>query len=336
MSDAATIPLGPAKPGAEQSSAIQRMLEKALSRPCRVVSVSRRPSEHATLFPAEQVMVTLADGERITLFVKHAGDEQADHPDKQRRDRETLVYERLLEADPALPAPSYYASHLHPSTGRRSLHLEWLDDWNLRYHALEHWFTAARRLADLHAHFARDPVRLCACDFLLRLDGPYFTAWAERAATALRPACPDLHARLVTLVNAYGAVARCLASQPPTLVHNDLAPKNVVAVRGLSAAAIFFIDWETAGIGCGLLDLVHLKYGLGHEADAAMVEAYRAQAGSLLPAGEREFARLLAACELHKTLYRLAHAPQWALPVQRVAAWVAEAEQFLLRARGDA
>jgi hypothetical protein len=42
-------------------------------------------------------------------------------------------------------------------------------------------------------------------------------------------------------------------------------------------------------------------------------------------------ARLLAACELHKTLYRLAHSPAWRLPLDRLAQWVAEAEVFLQR-----
>jgi hypothetical protein len=53
----------------------------------------------------------------------------------------------------------------------------------------------------------------------------------------------------------------------------------------------------------------------------------------LLPDDELEFARLLAACELHKSLYRLAHSAMWKLPLERIAQWIADCEGFLLQAR---
>jgi hypothetical protein len=85
-----------------------------------------------------------------------------------------------------------------------------------------------------------------------------------------------------------------------------------------------------AGVGCGLLDLVHLKYGFDAETDRQLCEAYFAElAGTgLLPPSRFERERWLAACALHKTLYRLARARAWQVPAERVARWVAEAEQL--------
>jgi aminoglycoside phosphotransferase (APT) family kinase protein len=132
----------------------------------------------------------------------------------------------------------------------------------------------------------------------------------------------------------YHSACALVAHQPATLVHNDLACKNVIADRATSPARICIIDWELAGVGCGLLDLVHLKYGLDPVHDAAMVDAYRTQLATtnLLPRDDRDFARLLAACELHKTLYRLAHSPAWKLPADQLAQWVVDAESFLKQA----
>jgi hypothetical protein len=88
-----------------------------------------------------------------------------------------------------------------------------------------------------------------------------------------------------------------------------------------------------AGIGCGLLDLVHLKYGLDSESDQKMCAAYcEALTGTgLLPSSPNDLERLLAACELHKTLYRLSFSKSWGLPIERVALWVSEAGMFFDR-----
>jgi thiamine kinase-like enzyme len=131
----------------------------------------------------------------------------------------------------------------------------------------------------------------------------------------------------------YGPACEFLARQPATLVHNDLACKNVIADRSCTPARICIIDWELAGVGCGLLDLAHLKYGLEGASEQQMVDEYRSQLRSndLLPSDDREFARLLAACELHKTFYRLAHSPAWKLAMEKLACWVGEAELFLRR-----
>jgi aminoglycoside phosphotransferase (APT) family kinase protein len=264
--------------------------------------------------------------------VKHLGPEQADHPDKQRRDREVRIYEELL-GEGGLPVPRYYGSAWDEASGRRQVFLEHVADWDLRYQSLEHWFTAARSLARLHAHFAGRAGQLVACDFLLRLDAHYLHGWAERAVDVAGGYATDLAAALARVVSSYGRVCEVLARQPPTLVHNDLAPKNVLADRSHDPARICFVDWEMAGVGCGLLDLVDLKYGLDPASDQAMGVSYRAalEGSRLLPDDPGEMDSLLAACELHKTAYRLAHSRSWRLPFDTVARWVAEAGQLLAR-----
>jgi aminoglycoside phosphotransferase (APT) family kinase protein len=314
--------------------AVADMLSAAQGRPVRVQGLKRQPSEFATLFPAEILWVSLDDGAELRLFLKHLGPEQPGQPDKQRRDREVRVYEALLR-DEDLPVPKYYGSRRNAATGRLELYLEYIDDWPLKYHGLEHWATAAQRLASFHSHFAARAEALRACDFLLRLDGAYFAAWAQRALVALADQSAELAAQLKGVIIGYGAACELLAAQPVTLVHNDLAPKNVLADRTHTPARICLIDWEMAGVGCGLLDLVHLKYGLGPERGQELVAAYRSglQTTELLPEDDQVLARVLAACELHKTFYRLAHSTSWNLPLATLAQWVTEAQEFLRHVR---
>src|SRR5688500_10328532 len=122
----------------EDTRFIEEMVARATGERGQVASVTRKASEFATLFPAEVLTVTLADGRELRLFLKHlGGDEQADQPDKQCRDREVRVYEELLGDHAAkLPVARYFGSRRNAKSSRLELYLEYIDDWSLRYHHL--------------------------------------------------------------------------------------------------------------------------------------------------------------------------------------------------------
>ena len=308
---------------------LERFLSKVQNRVVKVTGWRRKPSPVAGVFPADVLRVYLENGEKDTLFVKHLGPEQADHPDKQCRDREPRIYEDLLSGD-GLPVPKYYGSRWNEVTNRRELFLEYIGDWSLKYQELEHWFAAAPQLARFHAQFAARAAELQTRDYLLRLDDAYFHQWAERAFMVVAEQGLGLANELAAILGEYNKVVEILTRQPVTLVHNDLAPKNVIADRSHRPVRICFVDWEMAGVGCGLLDLVHLKHGLDPASDQKIRAAYCAELDGtgLLPADPIELRRLFVACELHHTLYRLAHSNTWRLPPDRVGQWVADARNL--------
>src|SRR5215212_2279023 len=115
---------------------VERILARAQGHPVRVSDLKLQHSPFATLFPADVVSVLLESGEQISLFVKYLGLEQSDHPDKQVRDRELQIYEKLLGKSD-LPVSRYYGSRWNGATTRYELFLEYIDDWNLKYHELE-------------------------------------------------------------------------------------------------------------------------------------------------------------------------------------------------------
>lgn len=317
---------------------LERFLSKDRERAVAVTGWWREASPVAVrgLFPIEVLHVSLQGEQDVALFVKHLGPEEDDHPDKQCRNREPEIYENLLH-DHGLPVPRYYGSRWNEATGRREVYLEYVGDWSLKYQDLDVWFPAARRLAQLHAHFARRAADLTACDYLLKLDAPYFRNWAERALVVVAQQTTCLADALAGVVDGYGAAAETLARQPATLVHNDLAPKNVLADRSHRPPRICFVDWELAGVGCGLLDLVHLTHGLDPASDQSMRSAYCAELDGtgLLPASESARRRLFAACALHHTLYRLAHSRRWRLPPARLAEWVADARNLAAQVEAE-
>jgi hypothetical protein len=313
---------------AELGAGLDTAVRRAAGPRVEVVGVRRTPSPHATVFPAEVVSVELASGERVSIFVKHLGEEQRSHPDKRVREREARVYDELL-GDRGLPVPRFLGSGWNDATGRRELFLEYVNGWNLKYQELRHWYAAARHLAQLHLAFALQGDRLLGRDFLLRLDRDYLFAWAGRAVAAVSSLSAELANRLQRTVDDLSVAADLLAEQPPTLVHNDLAPKNVIADTSASSGRTCIVDWEMAGVGCGLMDLAHLTYGLPPREAERMFDLYGEELSDtgLMPSHE-EGKRLLASCQLHGTLYRLAHADVWRLPLERVEEWIADSEEL--------
>jgi Phosphotransferase enzyme family len=303
-------------------AAVERVVEAQFGAAARVVSLSSEPSRFATASPAEVLTVGLRNGSTFRVFVKRLAADRSGNPDKRRRDREPMVYERLLAA-PGLATPVFYGSRFDVKLRRRDVLLEYVDDWSLKYHGLDHWATATARLAALHAHFAREHEQLARSDFLLRLDRRYFSAWAGRAVAAVTSLSERLARALDRPLSRHDETMEVMCEQPVTLVHNDLAPKNVIADSSSTPARICIVDWELAGAGCGVLDLVHLVHGLEERQEQALCAAYCAELScqGLLPTG-RELRRLLSACKLQNTLYRLAHLRQWGIGPTTAEEWV--------------
>jgi aminoglycoside phosphotransferase (APT) family kinase protein len=292
----------------------------------RIRSLQAEPSPYATVFPAAVVSLELDDGSRISVFAKYLGSEESDHPDKQRRDREIRVYEDLFRGRP-LPVPSFFGARWNERRRRREVFLEHVDGWNLEYHDVSVWIEAARELGRLHAHFAARRSELLRHDALLRFDRTRLLEVADRADRSVRLAYPELAGRLRSVVADYPQAADLIAEQGVTLVHNDCAPKNVLGAPGERPTRICFVDWELAGVGCGLVDLVHLRHGLDNDAGGAMLAAYSAAvAGTDLLPPEPDRERLVAACELERLLHRLWRSRFWNIGPAAVAAWVADAE----------
>jgi hypothetical protein len=304
----------------QRRDSVERLIAEARGAPIRVAAVREESSRFTNVNEANVVFVELTTGEHISLFVKEM--RRHDHPDKTRPDREAEVYERLFQSSD-LPVAGFFGAIYDRASQHGELFLEYLRDWDLRYHGLELWDVAVRHLAQLHSWFSERTTELAACGALLRLDAAYFRAWADRAVDAVAVRSSELGQALERGLDGYDRVTVLLGQQPPTLVHNDLSPKNVIVDRSRSPVRTYIVDWEMAGIGCAFLDLVHLTYGLAADDDRRLRTTYvrELSARSLLPETFDEQERLLRACEAHKTLYRLAHVVEWNTSPVAIGRW---------------
>jgi len=195
----------------------------------------------------------------------------------------------------------------------------------LKYQPLTSWYDSARALARLHAVAAADG-ELRDRPYLLRFDRDYFVGWLHRAIAAAGQSSVRAATTLEGLLRRYPHVTELLDGHLQTLVHNDLAPKNVLVAASSRSDRICFVDWELAGVGCGALDLALLKDGLAPEAQQQMVNAYCDGIAGMMPLPDRStFERLLAACNVHNWVYRVARSPKWMLPVATIERWASDA-----------
>lgn len=183
---------------------------------------------------------------------------------------------------------------------------------------------------------------------LIRYDRRYLSGWTGRARSAVQAggSTPDLDGapgdpdEWGHLWEAHEAAADRLGALPPTLVHGDFYPSNILVARrdraggetgsGILHFRLWPVDWELAGVGSGLLDLAALMAGDWPPAQRrALALAYLDEAGG--PGGplgfptEPAFLQELDQARLHLALRWLAVPPGWRPPREQARDWAREA-----------
>jgi hypothetical protein len=293
----------------------------------RIRALDRRACEFAGRWPSQILDAELESGARLSVIRKQVG--VSGHPDKSYPDKEIRMYARVLLGG-SLPVPRYFGARWDEAAQTHELYLEYVDALSLKYQGIALWYRAAEAIGQLHAHFAHRLDDLRAEEALQTLDAAYFRRWAERARVELDAHLPDLSPELATLLSGYDDVVVLLAEAQRTLVHNDLGARNVVVDAGRAPPRVCIVDWENAGIGCGVVDLTHLTYGLAEDERRRMCQAYFAKLeGSPLAVGEVAGAdRLAAAGEVHRVVYRLGRCRRRGYSREAVLGLLAHAVRF--------
>jgi aminoglycoside/choline kinase family phosphotransferase len=252
--------------------------------------------------------VELADG-RVVL-VKELDPETAPvRPPFVCDPRRELAAYRSVLGPAEVDAPACVS--IETPSGRAWLVLERLDGvplWQIG--ELAAWEEAARWLARLHTR----PVAAAAG--LLAYDAAHLRRRFELAADLPRAA--SIGAR----------VAERLAALPQQLIHGEFTPSNVLVERAGGRTRVRAVDWETCGVGPGVLDLAALTAGSWAEHDRRRVELAYAEAcpPALRPEPDDvEYARLLLAAQW------LGWSPGWTPPADHARDWRAEALASIAR-----
>ena len=248
------------------------------------------PFEYASSWPLELVVVDRPAAGRVELLLKHCGGE----PDHERSlEREVIAYLLLGDTVPGVPVLIGWGSGW--------LLIENVDGQPVWQHGdLDSWCTVASWAAALHGRFASHPPALSR---LMRYDRRSYQNWFVLARRN--------HPGAAALDEAVGAAARRLDALPRTLIHGQLYASNVL----VAGASVAVIDWETAGIGAGVLDLAALVAGWDPASRNALVDAYDPSTDPLD----------LAAAELLLALRWLGLPLTWEPPPQHRRDWLSEA-----------
>jgi hypothetical protein len=240
----------------------------------------RRRNVQTSTFPSEIITCRLDGKEPTRLFCKYADDGiglVAGH--RSGVAFEALVYRDVLSALD-VPSVRFYGSYEHPTTGATWFFLEALDEtarvnkaadpgampraagWAGRFHAL------GERLA---ANFG---------DRLHRYDATYYASWPEqtlRWARGREAEFPGLEA----VCEQFTRLLPRLVDWKHTLVHGEYYPRNILVDGG----AVYPVDWESAAIACGEIDLASLTENWPERTVRECVEEYcRSRWGGPAPA----------------------------------------------------
>jgi hypothetical protein len=231
--------------------------------------VVRRPNAYSSSSPAEIVTIAFADGRQRELFLKYARE-----PDPEPRCRQGIaycgrVYDQLVQR---LPLPTVRSLGLvtigHPPV--QALVLEHLQECLRVNEAPDEsgLMAAAAWCGRMHSWGSAadaDP----AFGFLTRYTADSCRAWSQRARSLaasvggvpdwLARACGTFHDRVIALV----AMER-------TTIHGDFGPQNVLWKDGVVRP----VDWESAAIGPGVIDLATLLFDWPAETVGRGIEAY--------------------------------------------------------------
>jgi hypothetical protein len=252
---------------------LQRVLWNALRRRriangLKITGVQR--NAYSSSFASLILTCESDDGTPLRIFCKRGGGaayEAFGH--KGGVAYEAGIYRRVLRLS-RLPLPRYLTSHTIGDT-EVWLFLEQMDQC-LRWSNCWDPSAAAVQLADWIGRFhAEQEARLKRGRprFLLNHDATYYRSWVARAWQHVQPSF-QRERWLAALRPKVDHALPWILQTPRTLIHGELFPKNVLVRDG----GVFPIDWESASIAAGELDLASLTDNWPADVTAACEERY--------------------------------------------------------------
>jgi hypothetical protein len=224
----------------------------------QVTILRRHPNIYASSFPSEIVTCRVDDGSELRLFCKYAtGHSHGAYGHRGGIAYEAAIYRHLLQPSHAT-TPAFYGAYAEISTGATWLILEYLDKTLRVSHTPEpaaSMKVAARWIGQFHGtmkeHFSHTPVK-----FLNRYDAEYYLGWARRTSLY----AGHWHQRfpwLATLCERFEELVVLLVTAPPALIHGEYYTSNILFRNEI----VYPVDWESATIAAGEIDLASLTEG---------------------------------------------------------------------------
>jgi hypothetical protein len=263
----------------------------------------RKPLVSASTYPSEVVECQLEGGE-LKLYCKYMAGLRCDsYGHRGGVQYEAEVYRSVLQ-NPGLCLPKFYGAY-NTSAGDTCLVLEYLED-TLRLAKgpqPESMLWAARWIGRFHAA-NEQCVSTAALSFLNRYDILYLEGWVRRTSLFANGLHRDLP-WLETICERSEDFVALLLSPGATIIHGEYYPHNVLIKGG----EIYPIDWESAAIAAGEIDLATLTEAWPPEIVGPCELEY--QQARWPDGAPPEFHRRRAAARLYLSFRWLGEQPEW-------------------------
>lgn len=245
------------------------LLEKmtALFRRQPIELVSRKDAGNSGTFAAEIVSCIVNKNQRHPLRCKYMtgaeNNQEGGHRGGLRY--EARVYKDVLSQLP-LSLPHYYGSFDVQEAGLFCMILEYLPD-SVRINesvSRENIVKAAAWIGKFHACFDTNQP-----SFLNRYNSSYYEHWIKNVENIAKE-LPPQYTWLQEACNFFRQHLPVLLDAPQTFIHGEFYPNNVL----YQAGAVYPVDWESAAIGPGEIDLASISDGYSGELLQKIITAY--------------------------------------------------------------
>ena len=250
----------------------------------------------------KEIVTCRNDGGLIRVFCKYSADEtHLSHGARGGLGYEARVYRAVL-GRLRLTTPRLIAVVPDPPDDDACLVIELID--GRRVNTVEGLLLAARWCGALHA--AAEELLVAEPELrLTRYDVDYYVDWARRTEE-FADELPGSSPWLGKLCRRYPEAVERLLESPHSVIHGEFYPQNILITDD---DQIYPVDWESAAIAPGVLDIATLTSGWPDEDAAACFDEYCA---ARWPAGRpAAFAEMLDTARIHTIMRWMGDRREW-------------------------
>jgi len=261
--------------------------------------LGREYNEYSSTYPSEVVKCLMEDGSMLHLHCKYSK-EQEHKGHRKGIIHEARVYQDILQ-ESASHTPRYYGIYNDLRKGNTWLVLEHIENALRIYGSENGLLHAARWLGKFHRENSK---HLTTYSILEKYDAKYFSEWARLTQSFISPSDNQLR-WLDNLCDHYEEVTKLLLSTEQTIIHDEFYPANIL----IKNEDVYPIDWESAAVAAGEVDLAALTEGWPDPIAKQCIteyQKYRWPEGA--PAGFRE---TVSVARIHWQLRWLGDHPNW-------------------------
>ena len=334
-------PLEPIVAPNELQDALEKVLSDFFSEPITITQWHRRVSEYSSSYLIEEIDLHIAGRSELKLMFKDLSRNAL--LTEAIRNKPAFCDDSLREIDTyrkvlrhlQLGTATFYGAVVDEKIERYWLFLERLEPvhlWQMGDFAV--WERVAAWLAQAHLTLA-NPARWGGktSPHLLRHDRAFYRRWMDRAQEFVRHRdnSPDQSAikAIDRIAEKYDCIIDRLLSLPPTIIHGEFYPSNVLLEHfDTEAPRVCAVDWEMAAYGPGLVDLAALISGNWtlDQRNSMVRNYYSALSDEVRDKWDFETFQIdLKCCRLQQAIQFLGWSRDWAAPPEHAQDWLDEA-----------